>query len=702
MTVQMPKPIPLEMPSGDADAIADVARDIRAAARCLAAVDARISGSAAEARGWLGEDASAAAGQVTEVSSLVRAAHDAVTPAAERLAEHAERLLETRSQVTALRHEQDEQFREAHRRWGTLPDLQLQLMIGGPAVRAIVHDVETGEASRRRRHTALLEEIEDDAAATGRVLVGSCAVVGGRGGPGDGSVVVAFLAAQLPGWGDRELARLGRALAGELTAGTYVEKAGAASAAAAFTGSTAFANALLAALGEEGVAYVLGGLGGNKFERGDSVARTLAAAFGAAVAGGGADDRVGSVLDAEYVHAEDDFGLAGTVATGLAMVLAAGRSTPSGGVGTRTVAGWGRQLLRWENEQRERIGTRSAGWAREVGDPTGLAISILAERADPEVSAALLDDPAVWGAALHRVFDDGGAALGEVMAQAGREPGERGDRVVRMGLATAGAGLAGDDPGGWTVNRSTLAGVAPGLGDAVSAHVGVAVDALQVGVDGQLRGDQADVLAGLGYVTLDRGAAAVIQQALSAWAQVRPEALDGTGPEAPLPAIAVVSAFVAVQEFAQRTDHAMDALEDRAEAEAKQFLWQHSIHLLPEVLPCFIGIGAGLLEGYGSIALDTDGTWHDRADSGLVFGRADAAALARAALAPQEVSEIRALVQQARAAFDRTAAVLTVRRAPTSPKADWSAPGQDLGIDFQGERMDHGHGWKCPTIHLPK
>jgi hypothetical protein len=164
----------------------------------------------------------------------------------------------------------------------------------------------------------------------------------------------------------------------------------------------------------------------------------------------------------------------------------------------------------------------------------------------------------------------------------------------------------------------------------------------------------------------------------------------------------VVSAFVAVQEFAQRTDHAMDALVDRAEAEAKQFLWQHSIHLVPEVLPCFIGIGAGLLEGYGSIALDTDGTWHDRADSGLVFGRADAAALARAALAPQEVSEIRALVQQARAAFDRTAAVLTVRRAPTSPKADWSAPGQDLGIDFQGERMDHGHGWKGPTIHLPK
>jgi hypothetical protein len=383
------------------------------------------------------------------------------------------------------------------------------------------------------------------------------------------------------------------------------------------------------------------------------------------------------------------------------MVLAAGRSTPAGGVATRTVAGWSRQLLLWERDQRERIGTRSAGWAPEVGDPTGLAISILAERADPPVSAALLDDPAVWEAALRRLYDDGGAALGEVVAQAGLESGERGDRVVRMGLATAGAGLAGDDPNGWTVNRNTLTGIAPGLGEAVSAHVDVAVEALQVGVDGQLQGDQRDVLAGLGSVTLDRGAAAAVQRALLGWAQVHPQELAGAGPEAPLPAIAVVSAFMAVQEYAQRTNHALDALEDRALAESKQWVWQHSVGLLPEVLPGYVGVGLGVLEGYGSIAAGTDGTWQDRVDRGLRFGRADAVAAALQAEAP-EASDVRAVREQATAAFDRTAAVLTVRGAPSSPEVDWWAPLEDLGFDARNQRMSDEKRWRAPWLHLPR
>ena len=155
MTLRMPDPIQLEMPPGDADAMADLARDIRSAARCLAAVDVRISGPAAEAPGWLGDDASAAAAQVLEVGTLIRATHDAVTPAAERLAAHAERLLETRSRVMALKHEQDEHFRQAWQQWAQQPDLEMQLMISGPDLRSIVSDLEAGESSRRRRHTAL-------------------------------------------------------------------------------------------------------------------------------------------------------------------------------------------------------------------------------------------------------------------------------------------------------------------------------------------------------------------------------------------------------------------------------------------------------------------------------------------------------------------------------------------------------------------
>ena len=701
MTVQMPDPIPLEMPPGDLDAIAQLARDIGSAARCLASVDVRISGSAADVPGWLGDDASSAAAQVIAVDTLVRAAYDAVTPAAERLAAHAERLLETRSRVRALRHEQDEDFADAWRRWGSLPDLQLELLIAAPGAHAIVDELEARESSRRRRHATLLEEIEDDAAATARLVVASSAAVGGRGRPGEATVVVAYLAAQLPGWGDRELGRRARGLAAALTAGTPETKARAVSDAAAFAGSSAFGDALLAALGVEGVRHVLTDLGrGDTYAPDSAAARTLAAAFGTADVGEATDAPVQSVLDAEYVHAEDEFGIAGAVATGLAMVLSAGRFTPSGGIGTPTLARWSRQFLRWENDNHEPIGRRSPNWAPEVGDPTGLTLSILAERADPGVSATLLDDPEIWKAALRRSYDDGGTALGGVVAQAGLEPGERGDRVLRMGLATAGAGLAGDDPMAWTVNRQTLAGVAPGFGDAVSAHVGVAVHALKVGVDGQLHGDQADVLTGLGYVTLDPGAAAAIEHALSGWAQVRPEVLAGTGPQVPLPAASVLGAYVAVQEFAQRTNHALDALEDQAEAQAKQALEQYTFGLLAEV-PGPVGVGLGLVEGLSSIPRHTDGTWIDRVDRGLVFGRGDAAALARAP-APQGDRDTRDVVRQARAAFDRTAAVLTARPAPVSPRADMLAPCADVGMDFSGEHKEHGHGGQPPRMHVAR
>jgi hypothetical protein len=702
MTVQMPTPIPLEMPPGDADAIADLARDVGSAGRCLASVDARISGPAADAPGWLGADATVAAGQVLDMSTLIRRAHEAVARAGERLAAHAEFLLETRSGIRALRHEQDEQFRAAWRRWYTLPDLQAQLMIGGPEVRAIVADIEAGEATRRRRHRALLEEVGDDATATARVLADSCAVVGGRGRSGDSKRVVAYLAAQLPGWGDRELGRLARALATGLTNGNPTTKSRAASDAAAYAGSPAFATALFAALGVEGVAYVLRDLGaGDTYPADSPVARMLAAAFGAADLGDSTGASVERVLDAEYVPPEDGFEQVQDVVTGLAMVLAAGGTMPSGGVATRIVASWSRQFLLWENQQRDRIGTRSVARVPEVGDPTGLAIGILARRGDPGVAAGLLDDPAVWKAALRRLYDDGGAALGEVIAQAGQEGGERGDRVLRMGLAAAGAGRAGEDPMAWTVNRQTLEGVAPGFGAAVSAHVDVAVEALAVGVDGHLSRSQPDVLAGLGYLTLDGGAAAAIEQALTAWARVRPEALAGTGPQEPLHAAAVLGAFVAVQEFAQRTDHAMNAMEDRALAQAKQQLEEHTWGLVATLLPGPTGMVAGLLEGGKSLVLHLDGTWIDRPDRGLVFDRADAAALARRALAPQGVAEERAVLRQARAAYDGTAASMPVREAPMSPKADLTSL-LDVGTDLAGDRTERDHTGHGSRIRVPR
>jgi hypothetical protein len=675
MTTAMPDKIALDMPPGDAGALAELVREIAGAAVCLAAVDDRLLGAATTAPGWLGEDAAAAAAQVGSLTALVRAVSDAVLPAIGRLNTHLERLLEARQQVAVLTAEQGEQFAEASRRWAQLPDLHVQLMIDGPDVRAIVEEVEAAEASRRRQHTALSEELEDDATATARVLADCCAVIGGRGAPGDANRVVAYLAAQLPGWGDLELGRLGRALANRLTGGATAEKrAEYAAAAAPFAGRSAFANAFLADMGEEGVTYLLTFLGDNAFGPDSSVARLLAAAFGAAVPTGGAHDRVADVLDAEYVHAEDRYGQSDTVAAGLATVLAAGRSLASRGVQTRTVAEWSRQMLLWEHEQHMPVGRRSVEGAPEVSDPTELVVRVLADRDDAAASAALLDDTRIWEALLRRAWGDGGASLGQLVAQAGLEPGAAGDQAVRTGLQVVGSGLAADDPAHWTVNRDTLAAIAPALGSAVAGHVSVAVDALQVGVDGRLSAGREDVLTGLGYITLDRGAAAEVERALLSWALVQPSALTGTGPLSPLPAIAVPSAYLAVQQFAQRSDYALDGLEARETAENRAQWWDMTVGLFAQLVPGYPGIAAGVLEGFAAILLDMDGTWENGVDRGLVFDRDDAAATALAPLPPGRAADAQAVSRQAVAAFDRTATALGVRQPPESPPIDLLEP----------------------------
>src|SRR4051794_19331016 len=700
MTIAMPDPLPLDMPPGDAEALDELVREVAGVARCLAEIDERLVGAAAAAPGWLGDDAAAAATQVGAVAALVQSTSSTVLSVVGRLTGHADVLQQTRRQVEALRDEQDEQFREAWQRWSRIPDLPVQVMTGGPDVRAVVEELRAGGAGRRRGPPALMEGLSDDAAATARVLVGACAVVGGRGGPGNTDRVIAHLAVEFPGWGDLELARQGRALAGRLTSGTPEERASVAAGAAPLASHSAFANALIAGLGVPGVTYLLEFLDYNGLAPDNPVARLLAAALGAAVPTGRPGDPVARVLDAEYVHRDDRYGSSDDVAAGLATVLAAGLSLPGGGVQTRTVAEWSRQLLLREREQREPVGRRSVDLAPERSDPAALALGILAQRADAVLSAELLADGRVWEAVLRRVWDDGGVALGEVIASAARESGAAGDRAVRTGLSTVGGGLAADDPADWTVDRDTLAAVAPALGVAVAAHVDVAVDALHVGVDGRTGRDQGDVLAGLGYVTLDREAAAVVEQALSGWVQAGPVAPAGTGPGAPLPGAAVLGAYVAVQEYAQRSAHALDALEDREAAENKQWLWEHSAHLVPEILPGYWGVLGGVVEGGLAILSDMDGTWEDRVDRGLVLARTDAAALAVAAARPQDAADVRALSGHAAAAFDRTAAVLGERRVPRSPETDWFAVVEDLGIDVGGERTQ-ARGW-VSRPHLPR
>jgi hypothetical protein len=685
MTVVMPSPVPLPMPPGDAEAVADVVREVAGAAFWLALLGDRLAGPAASAPGWLGDDASAAATQVGRVAALAREATAAVLTVAGRLSTHAECLRDARRRIEELRAEQEADFRAAWRQLGRIENFQVLAATDSPEAFAIVEDVEAAEATRRRRHAALVEEVEDDAAATARVLADGCAVVGGRGRSGDADRVVAYLAAELPGWGDLELARRGRAAAEAITGGpvTPEEMEAAARSALTYAGAAPFADALLSGLGVDGVEWLLRSLGHNTLGPASDVARMLAAAFGGAAANGVPKGPVLAVLRGTYVRADDRYGTSGAVVAGMATVLAAGRSLPSGGLSTPTVAHWARQMLLWEDEQGLRAGVVPVDWGPELGDPAALALGILAERGEPGPSADLLADARVWEALLRRAWLDGGVALGEVVTHAGQEPGAAGGRAVRTGLAVIGSGLFAGDPSEWTVNRRTVVAIAPALGSGVAAHVDVVTTPLSAAADAEVDDRSGDVLRGLGYLTVDRDTAAVVERALSDWVVGRPV----TPGETASPLVVVPSGYLAVQEYGQRLAHALHSYEQQEEAELSQVWWDFTVGLAVNFVPGPGGIVAGIVEGYAAILVGADGTFEVGPDRGLDFDRQDAVDEVLATLPADQRDATGLVVRQSRAAFDGVAQALGSPKPSTSPETDWLEPLLDGMADVAGERM---------------
>ncbi|TQN41310.1 hypothetical protein FHU33_0674 [Blastococcus colisei] len=721
MTVEMPDPVPLDMPPGEPAAVDDLVRDVTGAAYWLAVLADQLSGPAASAPAWLGADAVAAATQLARVAAITRGSADAVRATAGRLSTHGALLRDTRREVTALREEQDEDFRVAWQRLGQSEDLRLAVLTGSSAWVGVVAELEAAESRRRRRHALVLEELADDAAATVRELADAGRLVGATGRTGDGGRVLAYLAAELPGWGHPELAGRGRALADAMMGESLTpeERAALASDSASLAGNPVFATALVRGLGEVGVGLLLQLLGQDPDGPDNPLAGVLASALGAATPGPSAHDGVAAVLGATYVRADERIGAAATAA-GMAAVLLAGAG--SAGLRPATAGEWARQLLVREHVQKMPAGTVPVAWPSEAADPVAVAVQFVARSGDPEAAAALLGDERVWEALLVRFWGDGGTALGDLVAEAGRESGPAGDRAVRLGLETIGAGLVEGDPADWTVDRDVVAAVSPALGDAVAAHVDLAANALGavasddgasdgVASDGVASGGgggeaSGDLLKGLGYLTVDRQAAAAVEGALSEWAGMQSHDLAGSSRAHPLPAVAVPAAYLAVQEYGQRLNHALDGFELQEEAENKERLWNWTAGWVLEVVSYVpvkpVAVAADVLGAYGPLFLDMDGTFEQLPDRGLRHDADMAGANALAALPPDLTARADAVRAQAEASYRRTAGWLGDPVAPTSPEKDWVGATLDLltggmadmGIDELRDRAERegAHG----------
>lgn len=677
MSVAMPEPVPLDMPPGDPAAVDDLVRDMAGAAYRLALVTERLSGPAASAPGWLGADATAAAAQLARVTEIGRAAGDAFLSATGRLSAHGDLLRDTRREVAALRQEQDEDFRTAWQRLSEIGDPRLAVMTGSSAWVGVVAEVEASEARRRRRHALLLEELAADAAATARALAGATRPVGGTGRAGDGGRVLAYLAIELPGWGDPELTHRGRALAESLMGSlTPQERAELTVEAVALAARPAFATAFLREAGVEGFGLLLDVLGNEPDGPDNPLAAVLAAALGAAVPNGWPGDSVAAVLGATYVRSDDRYGAAARTA-GMAAVLSAGSRSAGGGPRMATVAGWARQLLLRERTQDMPTGLASPGmpWREDARDPVALAIGVLAQGGDPTAAAVLLGDGRVWEALLDRFWGDGGTALGNLVAEAGRDDGPAGDRAVRLGLETIGSGLREGDPDDRTVSRDVVAAVSPALGRAAAAHLDVLTGALAAGASGGAGAGTGNLLQGLGYVTVDRQAAAAIEVALTDWVLGQPYDLTGSSRTDPLPAVAVPAAFLAVREYGQRLTYALDGFELQDEAQDRKAVWNWTAGLVLQIasyapLP-YVAVTADIVGAYAPLVLDMDGTFEQGGDTGRRYDAGLAGGKALATAPPDMAAGARMIAAQAEASYRRAAGQLGTPQAPVSAGHDW-------------------------------
>lgn len=442
-----------------------------------------------------------------------------------------------------------------------------------PEALALVREVVADEAARAAEHRALLADLADDAARTAAVLGAAGARFGGTGRPGQQAEVKVHLAAVLPGWGTGAMAGLGAGAARALTApGPVSQLVSTAARFAPYADVPAFAVALVGGLGADGVRHLLSFLA--------TTAPTAAAAgespplagllAGVLTAAGTGDPRVadvlgdrrgggravggdGSALATPLLDPSDPDPALDAVAVAMGLVLA----VPAAGPGLAAV--WGRQLLERERAQGASAVARTTSTSP---DPVDAALAALVRGADASAAAELLATPDACVAALARSWSDEGSALTAMVELAGTDTA--GGQASRAMLQALGEGLQPGTTRTVTGDPQTLATVREALGELVAAHVGEVVAALDEVAAGAAPTPAADAgLRGLARLLLLPGQEEVLIRTLAD--ALRAGAAGGSAPE-------VAGAFVAVQEYAQRVQHALACAQGLVD-EVEQQVW---------------------------------------------------------------------------------------------------------------------------------
>jgi hypothetical protein len=537
----LPEPVALDPQPGHPAALADLIDTVTGAAFRLGALGAHLSGPAADAPGWLGADAAAAVEQIAAVARLARDQHTGVSEALARLAFHHDLLVTARARVQALRTAQRENLTTAAIRLAAESDPLAQ--------RVVLQDLETQEAGRRAAHAAVLAEVEADAAATAAVLARSTSAVGGGGRRGDAGQVTAYLAGQLPGWGDPELADLGRAAAiNALTA-----PAGAVSAeltrSQSLLGRPAFAVAFLSALGADQFLNLLKAAG--LPERPEGLPTQLATLVAAAVTTASdpaADPRLRAVLDVPLRRPPDS-----------AAAVALGRMARSGALPATYLARLVPVLTLAEQADPGLRGDELGVAAGE--DPLDDVLGALTGTRDADTAAAILADPALWPQFLGRTWSEGLTGLDGLLRLA--TYGAAGADVTATVLDAIGGvtRVMVDAVMSGCPETFAVQSLSPAIGHLVAAHLPVVTDTVVVGQSHAsapsrpIDGAEKQLLRGLGMVTLDPIAREAVLRALVDATSAAPPAV---GPGAQSPAAYAHGGVFAAMAFgeAQQIRHA--------------------------------------------------------------------------------------------------------------------------------------------------